>query len=249
MRLTLFGAGRVGGSMAHYARALGCEVSVVTRKMAEDDRPAAARLIISADIVAAAIPDDGLNRWVEEWRKEIGDRQAIHFSGALTVDGAQSYHPLYSFPKEPLSPSVMGRIAIAREEGAPPFSDLLPGAANPEFVVKGADRPFYHALAVLSGNFAAHLWNETASAFADRFDLAPETVMTSYLVGVVDRFQERPLDSLTGPVARRDRASVAANLDALAAEPRLKALYEAFLASAWPDWTTTPEKGGAKPRK
>jgi predicted short-subunit dehydrogenase-like oxidoreductase (DUF2520 family) len=100
--------------------------------------------------------------------------------------------------------------------------------------VKDADRAYYHALAVLSGNFAAHLWNEAAKGFAGRLKVAPETILASYLAGLVERFRESPYDSLTGPVGRRDRASVEANLAALEGEPKLKALYASFIMSAWP---------------
>lgn len=248
MKVTIFGTGRVGTSMAHYARALGADVSVIARKNAESDRSGAIAFVQQADVVAAAIPDDKLARWIEEWRSAIGSKPAIHFSGALLIKGMRSYHPLYSFPLEPLPPEQMAKIAFAREEEAPLFASLFPGATNPEFVVGAADRAYYHALAVLSGNFAAHLWNETARAFEGRFNLAPETVLTSYLAGVVERFRETPVDSMTGPVARRDRASVEANLAALAGDPRLKALYLAFLESAWPDYSDSAQKGASNPR-
>ena len=235
MRMLIFGAGRVGASLAAYASHLGHEVTVVSRQQASSDRASVAALIGKSDLIAAAIPDDRIAPWRSDWAAEIGRRTAIHFSGALTFEGMLSYHPLYSFPANPLAPEVMGRIAIAREAGAPAFSSILPGAANPEFVVAAADRPYYHALAVVSGNFAAHLWNETAKGFAARFALPPEEILGSYLAGVVERFRENPFDSMTGPVARRDAETVAANLAALAGEPRLKALYISFLDSAWPD--------------
>ncbi len=235
MRMLIFGAGRVGSSMARYASHLGNAVSIVSREKTLADRAAVCAEIGNADLIAAAIPDDCIAGWRADWDAEIGDRPAIHFSGALMIAGMRSYHPLYSFPAAPLPPAIMARIAIAREENTPPFASILKGAGNPEFIVRGEDRAYYHALAVLSGNFAAHLWNETAKGFAARFGPPPEEILGSYLAGVVDRFRESPFDSLTGPVARRDAQTVAANLGALAGEPRLKALYEAFLASAWPD--------------
>lgn len=243
MRLIIFGNGRVGASMARYARHLMVDVGVVSHAEAAD-RPGVAARIAAADIVAAALPDDRLEAWLATWRPTIGDRRAIHFSGARQIDGMTGYHPLYSFPKEPLSPETMAGITIAREAGAPPFASVLPGAANPEFEVKSEDRAFYHALAVLSGNFAAHLWNEAAKAFGARFPVAPGDPMAYYVAGVVDRFRENPSDSATGPIARKDAATVAANLAALSHEPRLRALYLAFLASAWPDYPKAPAKDG-----
>jgi predicted short-subunit dehydrogenase-like oxidoreductase (DUF2520 family) len=235
MRILVFGAGRVGSSITRYARHLGADVSIVTRLEAAADPSSVRERISQADVVAAAIPDDRLSGWRENWRAALDGRRAVHFSGALAVPGMLAYHPLYSFPREPLAPEIMAGIAIAREEGAPPFSSILPGAPNPDFEVKAADRAFYHSLAVLSGNFAAHLWNEAAKAFAGRFGLPPEGPMAYYLAGVVERFRENPANSMTGPVARKDAETVARNLAALESEPRLKALYLGFLESAWPD--------------
>ncbi len=235
MRVLIFGTGRVGASIAPYASHLGCDVSIVTRAIAAGNKPAVRALIQAADVIAAAIPDDRLTAWRNEWANDIGQRKAIHFSGALKVEGVLSYHPLYSFPTHPLAPDLVGRIAIAREEAAPSFASIFPGAQNPELVVRAEDRPYYHALAVLSGNFAAHIWNETANGFASRFGLPPEEILSSYLSGVVDRFRESPFTSMTGPVARHDERTVEANLAALSGDPRLRALYIAFLDSAWPD--------------
>lgn len=235
MRMLIVGKGRVGSSIGAYASHLGHEVSFVTRREAEATPALVAQRIEAAGLVAVAIPDDRLADWHRRWRATIGERPAFHFSGARSIEALPAYHPLYSFPRQSLAPSVTARIAIAREEGAPLFAKMLPGATNPEIVLADGDRAFYHALAVLSGNFAAHLWNETAKAFSGRFDQPPADILGPYLEGVVERFRESPENSATGPVARRDAGTVAANLDALKGEPRLGALYEAFLASAWPD--------------
>ena len=140
MRLLIFGTGRVGNSFAHYASHLGIKTTVATHAMAEDDKAPVTDMIRDADVVAAAIPDDRLYAWREKFIAEIGKRPAIHFSGALTIPGLRGYHPLYSFPEKPLPPEIMAGIAIAREEGAAPFSQILPGAANPEIVVRADDR-------------------------------------------------------------------------------------------------------------
>jgi predicted short-subunit dehydrogenase-like oxidoreductase (DUF2520 family) len=229
MRIVIFGPGRVGRSFSAYARSLGHEAALLARGDAADAH------VARADLVAAAIPDDALPGWFDQWRDALAGKRAIHFSGASVIKGLPGYHPLYSFPSDPLDPAEFARIAVAREAGAAAFAEILPGANNPEFAVRDEDRAFYHALAVVSGNFAAHLWNETAAAFAARVGPNAGEVMSAYFGSVVDRFRESPLSSLTGPVARRDAATVKANLEALEGEPRLLALYRAFLGSAWQD--------------
>ncbi len=243
MRIAVFGTGRVGTSFAHYARHLGADVAPISHEQADKHVSAVSAILATVDIVAAAIPDGVLASWFSAWKPAIGERPAIHFSGALTIPGMRGYHFLYSFPKTPLPADTMAKIAIARDAGSAPFAAIFPGATNPEFEVKAEDRAFYHALAVISGNFAAHVWNETARAFATRFPAAPQAALAFYLAGVVDRFRENPQNSMTGPIARRDPATVAANLAALEADPRLGALYRSFLESAWPDYQTGPAQG------
>lgn len=229
MRIVIFGPGRVGRSFAAFAQSLGHQPVLVARGEAGE------AAVASADVVAAAIPDDAIPGWFTHWRTRLAGKRALHFSGARVIDGLPGYHPLYSFPTTPLDPKIFGGIAIAREADAAPFSTIVPGTDNPEFTIAAADRAFYHALAVVSGNFAAHLWNETAAAFADRLGPHGGAALAAYFSSLVDRFRENPATSLTGPVARRDAATVAANLEALKDAPRLRALYEAFLRSAWPD--------------
>lgn len=230
MHIAIFGPGRVGKSFCAYALSIGAQATLLSRA------DAAEGAVARADLVVVAIPDDALTSWLDHWRARLADKRAIHFSGARVIAGLPGYHPLYSFPATPLSPSEFGRIAIAREPGAAPFAAIVPGATNPEFIVKNEDRALYHALAVVSGNFAAHLWNETAAAFTAHLGPNAGAAMGAYLDSVVARFRENPSASLTGPLARRDGATVRANLDALVGEPRLLALYRAFLQSAWPDW-------------
>ena len=232
----IFGAGRVGGNMTRYLESLGHQVSLISHAMARSDTDACRAAITEADIVAAAVPDDRIADWREQWRDAIGDKTAIHFSGATRVAGMCAFHPLYSFPPGAVDVDVMRTIAFACPKDGPAFKGVFPDAPNPNFQISDEDRARYHAFAVLSGNFAAYLWNETANELAQFSGLAPETIMGGYLTSVVDRFLESPTDSLTGPVARRDAKTVEANLSALGASPKLQRLYRAFIDAAWPEY-------------
>jgi predicted short-subunit dehydrogenase-like oxidoreductase (DUF2520 family) len=229
----VFGAGRVGRNIAFYLERLGHHVTMLSRAGTADQAGCAA-LIAQADVVCAAIPDAALPGWLPSWREALRGRIAVHFSGALLLEGSWSFHPLYSFPKDILSLETLRQIAFARQENAPPLGDVFPGADNPTFVVADKDRAFYHALAVLAGNFPAAVWNEIAKIAAERLKIEPQA-LAFYLSGVVERFAESPYASMTGPVARRDAATVEANLKALQTAPHLRALYEAFLDLSWPD--------------
>ncbi|MBI1393014.1 MAG: DUF2520 domain-containing protein [Alphaproteobacteria bacterium] len=234
MQHLIIGAGRVGRSIGAYARSLGCDVGFATRNdmsnRLEEVRAKAAR----ADAIAIATPDDAIAKALDLIGKPARSKMLVHFAGGRLVEGVACLHPLYSFPPEPLEAATLARIPFAIDPGGPRMSDFIPGAPNSCFVVAQKDRAAYHAIAVLTANFAAHIWNESAAVFAARFPDAPEDALALLLEGCVERFREAPTRSMTGPVARSDRVTVAANLRALADAPRLEALYRAFLASAWP---------------
>lgn len=232
-RIVVFGQGRVGYNISRYFDALGHNVTSFTRQAWEADKNFAYAAIGQASVVALAVPDDLIAGLKLALNPQLVAQTVIHFSGAQTYRGILSYHPLYSFPQKPLAPEAMASIAIARDENAPTFATLIPGAENPELVIPSTDRAFYHALAVVSGNFSAHLWNKCAIRFEEAFNEPAGPIFKSYFQSLIDRFEESPRDSLTGPLARRDRESVAANLTALEDHPDLTALYKAFLSSAW----------------
>ena len=171
-----------------------------------------------------------------DWANDLAGKTVIHFSGATRVEGVAAFHPLYSFPPHAVESATLENVAFACPKGGPAFEDVFPGAPNPHFEIADEDRARYHALAVLSGNFAAYLWNETAQEIASLSGLPPEDIMAGYLRSVIDRFVEAPEGSLTGPVARKDEETVATNLEALGYNPKLKELYQAFLNAAWPDY-------------
>ena len=234
--ILVFGTGRVGTSITGYFRDLGHNVEAVTRTEFETHNFTLTEKIKSADIIAAAIPDDLIVKWYATLSESLEQKTVIHFSGANTFEKMQAYHPLYSFPKNLVPSSEVSRITIAREVGSPPFSEVIPGANNPELEISAKDKAFYHALAVLSGNFSAFVWNHCASAFGQKWQDDPAATFGPYLESVIQRFKEEPQNSITGPIARRDQSSVNNNLESLADHPELLALYHSFLEQAWPEF-------------
>ena len=234
MKYLVIGNGRVGGAFASYCEYLGHQAHLWSRANAQQSPEALAIAIGQADILAIATPDAMIDQVWTRSRALFKGAQAIHFSGALQVEGMFACHPLYSFPKTTLAPERFATIAIAQETNAPPFAEVVPGAKNPTFVVNAADRAYYHALAVISGNYAAHIWNLVAERFEGRFAANAGDALTPYFRSIVARFEETPLYSMTGPIARKDAPTVAANLQSIASEPELEDLYKEFLAKAWP---------------
>ena len=236
MRYVIFGDGRAGKNIQSYLSSLGHQTDVIPHQMAQRARDICEGLIADADVVAAAIPDGKLQAWFKQWASAIGSRPAIHFSGASDIAGMWGYHPLYSFPPTVVDEKILAGIPFACPEGGPAFSEIFPKAQNPNFVLKASERARYHALAVISGNLAALLWNRTAGAFASLSGLPPDAMMGVYLQSLVDRFLESPSDSLTGPVARKDGETVRANLNSLSDDADLTKFYEALLSVGWPEY-------------
>ena len=222
MKYVIIGNGRVGPAFAAYCRHLRHEALVWSR--AEVERLPAMLLssFQDADVLAIATPDAAIEQVWITLRPYFDGKHAIHFSGALSIAGTISCHPLYSFPKTTLAPEKFATLAIAVEEGQPTFADVVPGANNPSLVVNAADRAYYHSLAVISGNYAAHIWNTVAARFERKFTTDPAEVFAPYFQSVVERFRESPLSSVTGPIARRDVATVEANLEAIEGEIELE---------------------------
>lgn len=232
----LFGAGRVGVNMSAYLTDLGHRSALISHNEAKTNPDQCREKMAGADIIAAAIPDDAIAHWRAQWADELRGAVVIHFSGAAQIDGVAAFHPLYSFPPRRVNSETMQTITFACPQGGPAFCDVFPGAPNPHFEIADSDRARYHALAVLSGNFSAFLWNETMKELAQFPGLDAEAAMSRYLTSIIERFAEAPTGSLTGPVARKDARTVEANINALAENPKLKALYTAFLKAAWTDY-------------
>ncbi|MBY0422994.1 MAG: hypothetical protein K2Q06_11875, partial [Parvularculaceae bacterium] len=121
-RVVVVGQGRVGGNIALWLERLGHDV--VRRGRDDVESPGA---VENADVIMLAVPDGAIGELARRILPRIGQARMVHFSGALLVGHALSYHPLYSFPKTALAPEAFARIPFARQEGAPPLATLVPG--------------------------------------------------------------------------------------------------------------------------
>ena len=248
--LAIVGAGRVGRALGRQLRLAGWPITaVVTRSEASARRAARhigagrsfgglTRLLLAADVVLIAVPDDsvtGLARRLaemggEEWKGKV----ILHTSGALDSRalgalervGAStgSLHPLQSFSAR-VAPSLEGvwmvieghakavRVArqIARDLGGLPLH------------IRVDDKKAYHAAGVFS---AAHVLTliETgtrilASVGFSRRQAGPALLHLARQV-LVNFERYGPGIAWSGPVARGDFGTVAGHVRALRNYPR-----------------------------
>lgn len=147
----------------------------------------------------------------------LAGKKVIHFSGSLSVPGAVALHPLMPLAGRPLTLAGYRAIPFALEPGVS-LRSLVPEFGNPVFRVRREDRPLYHALCVLGGNLPVLLWAKAAGELGRRFGVKPAQA-AAYFRAALDNFEAAPEAALTGPIARRDRATIAAGVRALGPDP------------------------------
>jgi len=232
----LVGPGRAGTSVAlALVRAGWQPVAVAGRAVGSDStRRAVARLGVPAVPVAAvgagatvvviATPDAAIGDAARELapRLEPG-ALVVHLSGARGLDALTAVtevrpdcsvgalHPLQTFAATDPARVAGAWAAIA---GPPAVADLARDLGLHPFVVDDDHRAAYHAAAVVASNHLVALLGQVerlAEAAGVPFDAFGPLIETT----VANCAGRGPAAALTGPVARGDRATVVAHLDAL----------------------------------
>ncbi len=244
LRVSLAGAGRVGSSMVHWARARGARVHRVASRSRERAAALAAEVggqvvdlaylaTADDDLLLLAVADPALG----EVATALADRPqaavALHTSGLLGEEAIQplargcaigACHPLLAFPSA-LPDVAVAEGAVFAIAGAPAAERLARRLATAfggrPVAVPSASRPLYHAAATLAAGGVVTVL-AAAAELAARAGLPP-AVGEGYARlarGALARGMEapRPIDAVTGPAARGDVAALARHLEALEKE-------------------------------
>ncbi|MCL1871517.1 MAG: DUF2520 domain-containing protein [Promicromonosporaceae bacterium] len=202
-RVAVVGAGRMGRAVAAALRAAGVAVDGPLGRGAPAE---------GADVVLLAVPDKAFADAAAHVAKGpyVG-----HLSGATTLAPLQghrafSLHPLMTVTAEGAAfEGVPAATAGADDDALAVARDLARTLGMVPFDVADADRVAYHAAACIASNYLV-----TLEALAERL-AATAGVGREALVPLVRATVENwarlgPRDALTGPVARGDEATVAA---------------------------------------
>lgn len=235
--ILLIGRGRLAHHLAHDWTQVFAQTPDSPRLTRWDRSQPTSQLIQklkSASLVAVAISDSALAGFIQQHQPHNPKAIWIHFSGALEVAGAQSFHPLMTFGPELYDDSEYRRIPFittheSREHSTDDYTPFewpaelqLP---NPLYQISAAQKAQYHALCVLSGNFSSLLWEKAQTEF-EKMGLDPK-VLKPYAEKCLDNiFKHRAL-ALTGPLVRGDFVTQEKNLAALACDP-YQNVYRAF---------------------
>lgn len=210
----LVGDGRVARHFFHYLTLLGTPVRTWSRRASANDP---VETLGECATVVVLVRDDQIVPFIEAW-PGLRSKRLVHCSGSLVTPAAEGAHPLMTFGHHLYELEVYRRMPFVLDEGRTPFHELLPGLPNPWFTIRAADRAYYHAMCVLAGNGSTLLWQKLFDEFQQRLGI-PAAAAHGYLAQVGANLARDPGGALTGPLARRDAGTIAADLAALDGDP------------------------------
>jgi 2-dehydropantoate 2-reductase len=224
--LLLIGDGRVARHLARYFEQLGLSYVGWSRRAHAEGRCDDLDSLVHAGTRALlAISDTAIEPFVVA-HPQLERAVKVHFAGSVMTPLALGAHPLFSFAGTLYEGDTYRRIPFVIDRGAPLLTALIPGLPNPFVFIEPEQRPRYHALCVLAGNFSTLLWRKLFAALDGELGLAREHALP-YLESIA-RGLAGAGEPHSGPLSRGDHATVARNLEALAGDP-FEPVYRAFV--------------------
>jgi len=227
-RVRIVGPGRAGRSLARALAAAGWEVAGVLGR--GDDVAGAGD---GVDLVVLATPDAAIAEVAQRVRPRPGVVVA-HLSGAAGLEVLAPHerraavHPLMALPTAEVGARRLrgGWFAVA---GDPVATEVVAALGGRAFVVDDADRPAYHAAAVVASNHVVALLGQV-----ERLAAAVGVPFEAYLdlvAATLDNVRDLgPGAALTGPAARGDEDTIRAHMAAL--PPAEREAYAALADAA-----------------
>jgi hypothetical protein len=224
--ILIVGSGRLAMHLNHWASIQQNSENKNTCKILNWDRSQDPHLIktyiAQADDVWLAISDSAIISFYEKYLLGF-DLTVVHFSGAVHDSRILSAHPLMTFSEHIYADEIYLNTHFAIT-GCEKLSDALHGFTNSFFILSAEQKPLYHALCVVAGNFPQMLWSEVAKICSDK--QIPLRAFDSYLRQTLENFISLGEGSATGPFARHDLNTIELNQSALPVP--LKNIYRAF---------------------
>lgn len=248
--ISIVGAGRVGTTLGERLRQLGWNIGAVVTRSRRTSRAAIRAIgagsplaaigpeILRADVILVTTPDHAIPSGVqslakfsaEKWRGKV----VLHTSGALdrtVLDplarlGAStgSLHPMQTFSGRNIP--KLGGVTFAVEGDARALRvarQIARSLGGVSVAIAGADKPVYHATAVLAAGSGFALIEAAAQmlekiGFTRRRALETLLPLTRQMLDNVERIGPRA--AWTGPLSRGDFTVVAKHMTALRKYPR-----------------------------
>jgi predicted short-subunit dehydrogenase-like oxidoreductase (DUF2520 family) len=229
----LIGNGRVARHFKHYLQILNLEFSSWNRSLSSEELQNSLR---RSTHVLLAISDSALSSFYENHLK-TWPGQVVHFSGALELPPMIGAHPLMTFGAALYDDAFYAKIPFVLSTPTS-LKDLLPGFNNPYFRIRPEQKAYYHALCVLGGNLTTLLLQKMLQGF-ESLELPPSMAQL-YVEQIVRNVFTNPSAALTGPLARKDFATVQKNLTSLQGDSYAD-VYRSFLPIVYPEFQEGPK--------
>lgn len=224
----LIGSGRIAAHISAYFQLLNINFQSWDRAQ---DPHALARKVSGASHILLALKDEAILPFYRQ-HLEGHDATVVHFSGALHYEGLIAAHPLMTFSSDLYTQEFYEKIHFA-VTGANSLAEALPGLPNSFTLLSAEQKPLYHALCVMGGNFVNLLTQKMLAGFSEMN--IPAEAARPYIDKTIENVFANGSKALTGPLVRKDVATIEANLKALQND-NFKPIYEAFLKTYWPDY-------------
>ncbi|RZI47729.1 DUF2520 domain-containing protein [Rickettsiales endosymbiont of Peranema trichophorum] len=220
----IIGGGKLANHLLRYFTL--SNLSVRNWSRAKSSKMELDELVKYSDVILLLIKDDDIVTFIDNM-PALRSKQLIHCSGSLITNKALCVHPFMTFGSTFYTYLEYQRIPFILEKGKKAFTELFPGLINPHYYIDEADRGFYHALCVMSGNFTTLLWSKLFMELSHRFQI-PEQVGYPYLEAICKNLITDHKAALTGPLVRNDQSTIEDNIKALSSDPYSK-VYMAFI--------------------
>jgi len=221
----IVGDGRMATHFAHYLKLSAVPFKQWSRKANSRD---VSDYLHKCRAVFLLIKDDAIASFVED-HPDLKKMPLIHFSGSLYLEDIPSIHPLMTFAGDLYSLEKYRSIPFIYEKGRLSPRDILPELSNPVQTIDPQLKPLYHSLCVLGGNCTTLLWQKVFKDFSEKLKL-DNSLLIPYMEQTFENLKHNWPDALSGPLARKDTATIERNLQALEGDP-YQNVYRSFAAS------------------
>jgi 2-dehydropantoate 2-reductase len=225
----LIGNGRLSRHFQFYFSQLQIPFHVWSRKQSPDDL---VQDVQKSSHILLAINDSSIEFFVDQHDLISYGKKLIHFSGALEFPHIISVHPLMTFGQDLYSVDFYEKIPFVTTS-LEPLPSILPGLRNSLFHIEAKDKAYYHSLCVLGGNLTGLLAGKMMDGLSGLG--LPANLGNLFLQKTLENVMQDRAQALTGPLARKDFATVEKNLKALDGDP-YKKVYETFLPLTFPEY-------------
>jgi 2-dehydropantoate 2-reductase len=226
-RYLIVGSGRIARHFAHYFQTLGLGFGTWDRSWA--------RTYLQAQLdqsthVLLLISDSAIENFHHENLSGFSGT-VVHCSGALEIPGVHSVHPLMTFAADLYEPSIYPQIPFVTTSSLS-ADELIPELKNAVYRIRPDQKSYYHALCVMSGNFTTLLWQKMHQGLRELG--LPNEIEAIYRQQIFKNLSGKLSEALTGPLTRKDLATVVRNDQALTND-NYQFIYRAFLKAHFPE--------------